>query len=96
MIRRTLGAVSAATAFAVLLGGCSVVDELRPAPTVSVSPQPPPPGSEALARYYAQALAWSDCGRAQCARLEVPLDYSAPGGTTIGSEAGSSTGAGGC
>ena len=83
MTRRTLGALSAATALAVLLGGCSTLDGLRSSPTVSVSPQPPPPGSEALSAYYAQSLAWTECGGAMCTNLKVPLDYAKPGGSTI-------------
>ena len=83
MTRRTLGALSAATALAVLLGGCSTLDGLRSSPRVSVSPQPPPPGSEALSTYYAQSLAWTECGGAMCTNLKVPLDYAKPGGPTI-------------
>ena len=69
-----------------VVAGCSVVDGIRgegSAPSVSVSPQPPPPGSEALARFYAQRLEWRKCEGAQCASLEVPVDYENPQGQTI-------------
>ena len=50
------------------------------APPESGSEQPP---DDALARFYGQRLAWSECGDHQCATLEVPLDYERPGGRTI-------------
>jgi pimeloyl-ACP methyl ester carboxylesterase len=37
----------------------------------------------ALAKFYDQKLDWSSCGRAECARLTVPVDYAKPGGATI-------------
>ncbi len=82
MTRRTLGAVTAVLAL-VLMGGCSVVDDLRPVPVTSISPQPPPPGSEALSDFYSQSLRWAGCGGARCASLKVPLDYASPGGASI-------------
>ena len=66
--------------------GCSVIDGIRgsgPAPSISVTPQSPPPGSEALSRFYSQRLDWTDCEGAQCATLEVPVDYDNPQGDTI-------------
>lgn len=69
-----------------LLAGCSIVDSVTGTdrtPTTSVSPLPPPPGSEALASFYAQRLQWTECEGAQCARLKVPVDYAAPQGDTI-------------
>ena len=42
-----------------------------------------PPAAD-LARFYSQDLEWDSCdGGAECATLEVPLDYSDPGGATI-------------
>jgi pimeloyl-ACP methyl ester carboxylesterase len=42
------------------------------------------PPSAALAPYYSQQLAWSDCHDGdRCAELTVPLDYRDPGGRTI-------------
>jgi pimeloyl-ACP methyl ester carboxylesterase len=63
-------------------------------PTTSVSTSTPPSPSAsaatpaagtdpALARFYGQKLAWRACGRDQCARLTVPLDYADPTGKTI-------------
>ncbi|MDO5629613.1 MAG: alpha/beta hydrolase [Mobilicoccus sp.] len=50
----------------------------------------PPEGQEGLARFYEQSLTWEDCGttadgdgRAECASLEVPIDYDNPDGETI-------------
>jgi pimeloyl-ACP methyl ester carboxylesterase len=87
MTRRTLAAIAGLTIVATTLSGCSLVDGVRDRvgsrPSVSVTPQPPPPGSEALARFYTQRLNWSDCSGAECATLTVPVDYQAPDGATI-------------
>jgi pimeloyl-ACP methyl ester carboxylesterase len=84
---RRLALIAGVAALATALAGCSLVDDLRQdsqaRPTASVSPQPPPPGAEALARFYSQRLAWSDCTGADCATLTVPLDYDDPDGATV-------------
>ncbi|MGI5128576.1 alpha/beta hydrolase [Pseudonocardia sp. CA-107938] len=84
--RRAVAALCAATG-AVAVAACG-------AAAPPTSPAPVPPGLE---RFYAQQLAWGPCdsfaptpedaplyadGSLQCARLEVPLDYAAPGGRT--------------
>ena len=77
MSRRRVVALVGATVTALVLSGCSVLDGIRDSgstPSVSVSPQSPPPGSESLARFYGQRLEWADCEGAQCATLEVPVD----------------------
>ena len=51
-----------------------------PPPVESGSDQPP---RRALSRFYEQGLSWQACGDAQCAQLEVPLDYAQPRGRTI-------------
>jgi len=38
---------------------------------------------EELARFYEQDLDWQGCGRLECTRLEVPLDYAEPDGEVI-------------
>ncbi|MGB7818847.1 MAG: alpha/beta hydrolase [Ornithinibacter sp.] len=86
MTSRRATALVGAIVLALLASGCSVVDAAREsgsAPSVSVSPQSPPPGAAALARFYAQPLAWSDCGDAECAWMEVPMDYDDPSGETV-------------
>ena len=57
----------------------------RPARTERpVDPEAQEPPSADLARFYAQSLDWSGCeGGAECATLEVPLDYAEPDGETI-------------
>ena len=85
MTRRAT-ALAGATAVALLLSGCSLVEGATGGTRTSsaaVSPQRPPAGLEALAPFYGQRLQWSDCEGAQCARLRVPLDYARPGGDTI-------------
>ena len=42
----------------------------------------PPPGS-GLERYLQQPLAWTACGKLQCAEAKVPLDYADPDGQAI-------------
>ncbi|TWP34293.1 alpha/beta hydrolase [Leekyejoonella antrihumi] len=37
----------------------------------------------ALAKFYDQKLAWSDCGAVKCTKLTVPVSYAKPGGATI-------------
>ena len=66
----------------VLLAGCSS----------SPTPTPPPPPTSApdqstavdpLDEFYEQDIEWRNCGNAECARIQVPLDYRNPSaGTT--------------
>jgi len=84
-------AVAAATCSAALvLAACAQPE--------TGAPEPDPAGSEAaLTRYYEQQLSWGPCAEYattpmnqqtyanpafECARLEVPLDYSEPDGET--------------
>ncbi len=86
MKRLRVAALVGTTAAALVLSGCSVIGGIAgsdSAPSVSVTPQSPPPGSEALSRFYGQRLEWTDCEGAQCATLEVPVDYANPQGDTI-------------
>ncbi len=86
MTSRRATALVGAIVFALLASGCSVVDAARgsgSAPSVSVSPQSPPAGAEALSRFYAQRLDWTDCDGGQCASMEVPVDYANPSGDTV-------------
>ena len=72
--------VAAGAVAAVLLTACTgatVAAPLPPSPAASVATDP------ALADYYSQQPAWVDCGDAQCAHVEVPLDYSDPQGDTV-------------
>lgn len=80
------GVTAAALAALTLLSGCSLVERTTGGgrtPAASVTPQSPPPGSEPLAAFYGQRLAWTECEGAECARLRVPVDYDAPQGETI-------------
>jgi pimeloyl-ACP methyl ester carboxylesterase len=68
----------------VVTAGCTGPSEpttTGAAPSTSVAV----PGNDtSLKRFYDQPLDWSDCGDgAQCATIEVPLDYSRPDGKTI-------------
>ncbi|HSO66016.1 MAG TPA: alpha/beta hydrolase [Ornithinibacter sp.] len=84
MSRRRVAALAGATVALFVLSGCSLADAVGGgAPSVSVTPQSPPPGSESLASFYGQRLEWSDCEGAECATLTVPIDYEAPQGDTI-------------
>ncbi len=70
-----------------VVSGCSLVDKLRgggeSSPTL-VPSAAPPTGTQGLERFYAQEVTWAACGGgAQCAELEVPLDYADPTGETL-------------
>lgn len=74
---------------AVTLAGCTAPLSAGPGasgspPSVGPAPTPgdadPPP---ALASFYAQPLAWTPCGRLECATASVPLDYADPAGRTL-------------
>ena len=67
-----------------LLGG-SGSDAPSSAP--SEEPASPSSGQEVpapdLSAFYDQKVAWKNCGPADCATIEVPLDYSDPEGPTL-------------
>lgn len=73
---------------ALALAGCSGTGDgeagRTPAPAPS-SPAGTPDGIDPeLAGYYGQELAWAGCGGdAECATVEVPLDYAAPAGERV-------------
>lgn len=87
MTLRPIAVVAGAVAAATALAGCSIVTDLRdrvqPRPSVTITPQAPPPGAEGLTRFYEQSLEWSDCSGAECATMTVPVDYANPAGPTI-------------
>ena len=69
-------------AMPLVLAGCGLLpgaSEPVPVPTPSTTSAPP----ETLADYYAQAPRWVNCGVAECATIEVPLDYDDPAGGRI-------------
>jgi pimeloyl-ACP methyl ester carboxylesterase len=84
MPRRAAAWCAAAAVAALALAACTGSGS-----TVVVPPPPPQPGATAaptpdLGRFYAQRPHWSSCGNGfQCARILVPLDYTAPAGPTI-------------
>ncbi|GAA4412790.1 alpha/beta hydrolase [Fodinibacter luteus] len=83
---RRVAVLAGATVTVLALSGCTLVDGMRGSastPTAVVTPQGPPPGAESLERFYTQRLEWTDCEGAQCASLEVPVDYENPQGDTI-------------
>ena len=49
----------------------------------TAAPLESPPAAD-LARFYGQQLEWTDCDGAECATLEVPVDYADPEGPTLG------------
>ena len=64
----------------VVLAGCSRAPD--PVPLPEPSEPSPVQTQDPLARYYEQTLDWRDCGDAECARVEVPLDYANIDGRT--------------
>jgi pimeloyl-ACP methyl ester carboxylesterase len=94
-VRRLFVAIALVLAV-VLVAGTALVAAFDAAPTngassrgptpvtPSAAPSPTRPPSPALASFYGQRLAWSDCHDGdQCASLTVPLDYRHPSATTI-------------
>lgn len=65
----------------VLVAGCGILPSEEPVavPTPSAVVDADP----SLADYYAQAPRWVNCGPADCATIEVPLDYDDPLGSRL-------------
>lgn len=81
--RSPLRLAAALAALVLPVTGCSLLSP-GPEPTgLASGDQSPPPGTNGLERYYEQELDWSECAAGECARLEVPRDWSEPGGATI-------------
>jgi len=86
-------ALVAAAVAAVAAAFASFQDDPPPSSSPSPTPSPSEDSSEPvdssapspeLEPFYAQELDWESCeGDFECARLEVPLDYSEPDGETI-------------
>jgi pimeloyl-ACP methyl ester carboxylesterase len=87
MTSRARVLLAAAMVSTVGLSGCSLLDggdsSSSTPTTASSAARKPPPGSEALASYYGQSLAWEKCQIGECAGLKVPLDYAKPAGASI-------------
>lgn len=84
MIRRRLAAVAAVAVGLVALAGCLPSLE-QAAPTQDV-PWPGGDGSGSTASVgdvYTQTVRWAPCGSLECATIQVPLDWSNPGGATV-------------
>jgi pimeloyl-ACP methyl ester carboxylesterase len=89
-VRRRLGVAGALAVVAALIAAC--------APTAAPAPTASTPAADALERFTTQELAWEACDdyavtsidlevfplvpQAECARLEVPLDYDEPAADT--------------
>ena len=84
LIVAALVLAGAATIFAALRG---VEGPAGPPDQRSSTPGPAPDAGSApsaeLESFYAQVLDWSTCDNAECAVLEVPLDYAEPTDETI-------------
>jgi pimeloyl-ACP methyl ester carboxylesterase len=80
----------AAVLIAAVLGlsSCSLVGDDGPDPELVAEPLESPSSTVAvdadLSRFYEQEVEWSECRESmECARIEVPLDYTDPGGKAI-------------
>lgn len=67
-----------------LLAGCGSLTTRTVVPPSAAAPvsSAAPTGSE-LERFYEQQVNWSNCGIADCARVQVPLDYADPSGAVV-------------
>lgn len=86
--RAAIAAAAVVAGLSLVLSSCSgtvgSVTQESPTSGGSSSGSPASPSDPALATFYSQRLAWTPCGGSfVCARLTVPLDYSAPSGGTI-------------
>lgn len=69
-----------AAVVAAALAGCTAGSAV-PTRSGTDATLPPPPAQ--LARFYDQQLRWEPCDGAECATLEVPVDYADPQGPTL-------------
>jgi pimeloyl-ACP methyl ester carboxylesterase len=67
---------------AVLAAGCSDDDRATPASTTS-SPSTTAPSTTTVALPPPAPIAWERCGRFECGRLAVPVDYAERAGPTL-------------
>ncbi len=70
---------------ALVVAGCTATTEEKAPPTPQqVTPDASSAPDDGLEPFYGQELAWQSCeDDLQCATVEVPLDYAAPGGDRI-------------
>ena len=82
MRARHISLLAGAAIATLALAACSSTPE----PTPPATPEPietTTAPDDSLASFYDQELNWRNCGNAECARVEVPLDYQDPGAGTI-------------
>lgn len=96
-VRARLALVATGTVAALSLSACLVLPFVPgndPTPGVGgggatgssgnpTAVQQPPAGTTGLGRFYSQRLDWRSCSAGECAKLEVPVDYAQPQGSTI-------------
>ena len=87
---RALPVVALLAAAGLLLGGCiAPMEQSTPseAPTQDVPPTEGPDITDAtgwtLDEFYAQQIPWEDCGGADCALIQAPLDWDDPAAGAI-------------
>ena len=84
--RTTLIAAFVAAALVVAIAVAAVVGGGDQAKTSDHWSDPTPDATGAptgLDRFYTQKLSWSDCGRAHCTWVKVPIDYAKPDGDDL-------------
>jgi pimeloyl-ACP methyl ester carboxylesterase len=74
--------VVAAVAVALVVAGCSTPKHQTEVPT-SASSSGTSGAPAGLERFYGQQLDWTTCGKLECAKATVPVDWSAPDGAVI-------------
>ncbi len=65
-----------------LLASASLIISLPSAPVIAIA-NANANQTDPLATFYTQSLQWTQCGKAFCARISVPLNYAQPNGDTI-------------
>lgn len=77
-----LRAASLIAAVALVAAGCSTPKHQTEVPTGTAS-SGASAASAGLERFYGQQLDWTACGKLECAKATVPVDWSAPDGAVI-------------
>ncbi|WP_347338510.1 alpha/beta hydrolase [Cellulomonas sp. WB94] len=82
--RGVLRAASLVAVVALVVAGCSTAKHQSAVPTAAAATSSGPTAATAgLERFYGQQLDWTTCGKFECAKATVPVDWSAPDGDVI-------------
>ena len=81
--RGLLRAASLVAVVALVAAGCSTAKHQTEVPTGAAASSGTSTAPAGLERFYGQQLDWTTCGKFECAKATVPVDWSAPDGDVI-------------